>query len=98
MKASCKEKRIGFKKEISFFKILRIVPESGITEVFNKGTGLSVAIQKRDWRLAPCGSSPTASSCLLHWFSRSSALKETQGRVEDSNLHRLFIFVSLLCC
>lgn len=51
--------------------------------------------QERDWRLAPCSSSPTASSCLLHWFRRSSALKETQGRVEDSNLHRLFIFVSL---
>lgn len=47
----------------------------------------------------PCSSSPTASSCLLHWFRHSSALKETQGRVEDSNLHRpfflFFIFVSL---
>lgn len=47
---------------------------------------------ERDWRLAPCSSSPTASSCLLHWFRRSSALKETQGRVEDSNLHRLFFY------
>lgn len=50
---------------------------------------------ERGCGLAPCSSSPTALSCLLHWFRRSSALKETQGRVEDSNLHRLFfLFLS----
>lgn len=98
MKANSKEKRKRLKKEISFFKTLCIVAELGITEVYNKWTGSSKAILKRDWRLAPCVLSPTASSCRLHWFSRSSVLKETQGRVEDSNLHRLFIFVSLLRC
>lgn len=51
---------------------------------------------ERDWRLPPCSSSPTASSCLLHWFRHSSALKETQGRVEDSNLHRLFFYFLFL--
>lgn len=30
---------------------------------------------ERDWGLAPCSSSPSASSCLLHWFRRPSALR-----------------------
>lgn len=71
---------------------LCIVVEFGITEVNNFPPNDLSTSTARAWRLAPCGSSPTASSCLLHWLRRSSALKETQGRVEDSNPCRLFYF------
>ena len=83
-----------------FFDDTSNVPDLGITEVHNFSTDLQICPQLRreteGW--PPCSSSPTASSCLLHWFSRSSALKETQGRLEDSTLQTSFLFVSHFHC
>lgn len=93
---------IRWKREVEVFLSLTwcIAAESGVGEVHNFLTNEQIcpySYPERDWRLPPpCSSSPTASSCLLHWFRHSSALKETQGRVEDSNLHRPFFYFLFL--
>lgn len=72
-----KAKRGG---KVSKVSMIQCIVAEGITEVHNFSTDEQICPQlPRERRLAPCSSSPTASSCLLHWFRRSSALKKTQG-------------------
>ena len=74
------------------FLLLSIVAATGINKVHNFPTNLSTASQRETEGWPPAARLPLlqAVSCI-----GSSALKETQGRLEDSDLHRGFIFVSL---